>query len=75
MNVTLTVDMMYIMCPDELPRIVVATTLLPHEHPDLVVAATQKFFQIGIPKKFPPETIPVQSNPIRMISDAMSLTK
>ena len=67
---------MYIMCPDGAMRIVVATTLLPHEHPELVVAATRKFFPDWHPEEIPTRNkFPSPSTPIRMISDVMSLNE
>ncbi|MEC9137515.1 MAG: hypothetical protein VYE10_03010 [Candidatus Thermoplasmatota archaeon] len=68
--------MMYIMSPDGAMRIVVATTLLPHEHPELVVAATRKFFPDWHPEEIPARNkFPSPSTPIRMISDVMSLNE
>ena len=66
--------MMYIMCSVGIMRIVVATNLLPHEHPELVVAATQQFFPDWNPEEIPPRSrFPSNSTPTRMISDVMSL--
>ena len=70
----LTVDMMYIMCSGVFMRIVVATTLLPHENPELVVVATRQFFPDWHPGEIPPRNkFPSDSTPTRMISDVGSL--
>ena len=68
--------MMYIMCSVGIMRIVVATNLLPHEHPELVVAATRQFFPDWNPEEIPPRNrFPSNSTPTRMISDVMSLNE
>ena len=57
-------------------RVIVATTLLPHEQPEIVVSATRSLFPDWNPEEIPARRkYPTKANPIRLVSDVSSLEK
>lgn len=57
-------------------RVIVATTLLPHEQPEIVVSATRSLFPDWNPEEIPARRkYPTKANPIRLVSDVSGLEK